>query len=73
MTLQGSEAPPTDADVRAGDYTRFGWQRARVADLKPNVRTPLLWDRKPQDGKYLVAYSDASIRYVAEDEFHPPK
>ena len=60
-------------EVRRGDYTRFGWKRAIVANLVPGAKQPLIWDPAPHEGKRLVAYSDGNMNFVDERDFREPR
>jgi len=76
---------PTEAEVRAGDYRSFPWERAFARDIQRawtlgtgakrrdrNVSAqPVLWEREPHHGGYLVAFTNGVVRFVPEDEFEP--
>ena len=78
---------PPDQEVRAGDYQNFLWERARVDEgrrqwilwtgekgIDRNVTArPVLWEREPHHGEYLVAFTDGSVKNLPEDEFKPVK
>lgn len=65
---------PTAAEIEAGDYATFPWQR-RLGPFDPRVSppVPILWERSPLptgDGTRfrVVAYSDGSVHGLLDDE-----
>lgn len=55
---------PSTAEIDAGDYRHFPYQRHRG---QPDDReTLLLWDRAPTNGERLVARSDGTVFTVSE-------
>jgi hypothetical protein len=57
---------PTWAEIEAGDYRNFPYQRYRgVPDRRERV--PILWDRTPARGERLVAFSDCSALVTPEE------
>ncbi|MCZ6571755.1 MAG: hypothetical protein O7C98_01155 [Planctomycetota bacterium] len=62
---------PTNAEIKAGDYTHFPFGRykgARVLGTLP--ATPWLWERYPHpDGQRVVGYSNGTAKRIPEAEF----
>jgi hypothetical protein len=66
---RSDEPGPTVADVEAGDYARFAWERARVRDFaNATDPAPVLWSTGEYDGERLVAFSDGSVRVIEEEQ-----
>ena len=77
---------PSEPEVRAGDYRNFPWERARLDDIRRQwVRwsgewsmqsqeqaRPVIWEREPLHGIYVVAFTDGSVVWREEDKFQPP-
>jgi hypothetical protein len=62
---------PTDAEIDAGDYTNFPYERYRGEAKRDGVRpVPLLWEKTPdREGIYVVGMSDGSARAVDQVDF----
>ena len=58
---------PTLAEVRAGDYTNFPYQRFKGV---PSRGDPLLWDKQPVRRYRLIAYSFGRAVLVDEHDAH---
>jgi len=61
---------PSLAEIRAGDYRNFAWERARVADVRSGGgETPVIWDPRPIDGERIVGFKSGLVRVLTEEEF----
>ena len=56
---------PTLAEVRAGDYTNFPYQRFKGV---PSRGDPWLWDRRPVRGHRVIAFWASASVLVDEQE-----
>jgi len=64
------DSGPTVEEIEAGDYARFAWERARVADVRDaKGRVPVIWYPKPHRGHRLVGFTDGAIKLLTEEEF----
>jgi hypothetical protein len=65
-----SDRGPSIAEVRAGDYGNFVWERALAEDVRGAAeKVPMLWDPRPIDGKRVVGFSDGRVKVLTEEEF----
>ncbi len=61
---------PTNAEIKAGDYTHFPFGRYKGAATTKVPMTPWLWERYPHpDGTRLVGYSSGAAKLIPEAEF----
>jgi hypothetical protein len=60
---------PTAAEVEAGDYSNFPYER-HAGPVDPAVERALLWDPAPgEGGTRLVGLTGASARFIDDGEF----
>ena len=61
---------PTNAEIKAGDYTHFPFSRYKGAATHQGPVTPWLWERYPHaDGMRVVGYSSGAAKVIPEAEF----
>jgi hypothetical protein len=61
---------PTEEEAKAGDYSKFPWERYRGARRLGGPPFPLLWEKDPDlDGRMLVARSDGMVAVWDPDTF----
>ncbi len=56
---------PTLAEVRAGDYSNFPYQRFKGT---PSIGDPWLWDKQPVRGHRVIAFGGGRSALVDEQE-----
>ena len=56
---------PTLAEVRAGDYTNFPYQRFKGV---PSRGDPWLWDKRPVRGQRFIVFGTSRLRRVDEQD-----
>ena len=70
MYHERADQGPTIAEIRAGDYRHFVWERARAIDVEDgDGETPWIWDPIPFDGKRVVGFANGRVEVVREEEF----
>ena len=61
---------PTNAEIKAGDYTHFPFSRHKGAATTKGPITPWLWERYPHpDGMRVVGFSNGTAKGLPEAEF----
>jgi hypothetical protein len=64
------EIAPTMAEIRAGDYRNFAWERALAEDVRgAKGRVPVLWVPKPIEGQRIVGFASGKVEWMTEQEF----
>ena len=56
---------PTLAEVRAGDYTNFPYQRFKGV---PSRGDPWLWDKRPVRGQRFIVFGTSRLQRVDEQD-----
>jgi len=65
-----SDRGPSIAEVRAGDYGNFVWERALAEDVRgAKEKVPMLWDPRPIDGERVVGFSNGAVKFLGEEAF----
>jgi len=62
-----ADTGPSIAEIGAGDYANCPYQRHRGAvDLGSAEPVPLVWEREPRGGEWLVGYANGASLVVEE-------
>ncbi len=58
---------PTKEQIKAGDYSKFPYERFRGV-IVLNKELPLLWDRKPDSkGGRVMGFTGGAVKWVPEE------